>query len=90
MEGSWKIGFRILEKLTYQNVRLGCSMALNASHVRDKMNSNEKKIFDFCSIQIQIIKEKEEKLRKEILDCKIQQEFLKSIISDITGEKRNV
>lgn len=62
-------------------------MALNASHVRDKMNSNEKKIFDFCSIQIQIIKEKEEKLRKEILDCKIQQEFLKSIISDITGEK---
>jgi len=27
--------------------------------------------------------EKENKLRKEILDCKIQKEFLSSILSDI-------
>lgn len=53
------------------------------------MTSNEKKVFDFCLIQIQILKDKEDKLRKEILDCKIQSEFLSSMIDDLMGENKN-
>jgi hypothetical protein len=47
------------------------------------MNKDEQRIFDFCRIQLQIMTDREEKLRKEILDCKIQTEFLTSIIESI-------
>jgi len=43
----------------------------------------KEQIINFCNIQFQIMDEKENKLRKEILDCKIQKEFLSSILSDI-------
>ena len=44
------------------------------------MNEEERRIFEFCTIQLQIMDDREERLRKEILDCKIQREFLTSII----------
>lgn len=47
------------------------------------MSKDEQRIFDFCRIQLQIMTDREEKLRKEILDCKIQTEFLTSIIESI-------
>jgi len=40
-------------------------------------------IINFCNIQLTIIEEKENKLRKEILDCKIQKEFLSGVLSDV-------
>lgn len=43
-----------------------------------------KKVFEFCSIQLQVLKEREGKLRKEVLDCKIQREFLLSMIIELT------
>ena len=45
------------------------------------------KILDFCLIQLEIVKERERSLRKQILDCKIQQEFLESIISQINATR---
>jgi hypothetical protein len=40
-------------------------------------------IINFCNIQLSIIEERETKLRKEILDCKIQKEFLTSVLADV-------
>jgi|TARA_X000001388_G_scaffold51655_1_gene37466 hypothetical protein len=53
------------------------------------MQTPTEKIYHFCNIQIQILKEREERLRKEILDCKIQQEFLTSLIGDINDKKHH-
>ncbi len=41
---------------------------------------------NFCRIQLQLLKNRRAKLRKELLDCKIQEEFLLSTLSDL--EKR--
>lgn len=54
--------------------------------VRDvvvKVISVKNKIKQFCLIQLQILTQKEKDLRKEILDCKIQKEFLTGLLSDI-------
>jgi len=40
-------------------------------------------IINFCNIQLQVLKNKEESLRKDILDCKIQKEFLTQILSNV-------
>ncbi len=37
----------------------------------------------FCLIQMQILTERETRLRKEILDCKIQKEYLTQVLSDV-------
>jgi hypothetical protein len=37
----------------------------------------------FCMIQLEILKQRELKLRKEIEDCHIQREFLISLLKDI-------
>tara|TARA_B100000686_G_scaffold327017_1_gene385460 strand:- start:536 stop:694 length:159 start_codon:yes stop_codon:yes gene_type:complete len=47
------------------------------------MTKTEDKILKFCLIQLQIINDKEQRLRKDLLDCKIQKEFLNSIIDEI-------
>ncbi len=47
------------------------------------MNNIKQKIKNFCLIQLQLLNDKEKDLRKQILDCKIQKEFLASILSDI-------
>ena len=47
----------------------------------------------FCIIQLEILKEREVRLRKEIEDCTIQREFLHTILKDIgakTPETYNI
>jgi len=48
-------------------------------------------IQQFCLIQLEILKTRELRLRKEIEDCKIQKEFLSQILKDIgeLGEDLN-
>ena len=41
---------------------------------------------NFCIIQLQILKEQQTKLRKQILDCKMQEEFLRSTIEKLDGD----
>ena len=38
---------------------------------------------NFCVIQLEILNQREERLRTEILDCKIQKEFLTSLLEDL-------
>ena len=49
----------------------------------------EKRIFDFCKIQVQILSEREKTIRKDLMDCKIQQEFIMSLIGDLSTEKKS-
>ena len=51
--------------------------------------SNEDKIRQFCLIQIEILKDKENKIRKELLDCKIQREFIESLLTDLSVNNKN-
>jgi hypothetical protein len=37
----------------------------------------------FCLIQLQILMDREMRLRKELQDCKIQKEYLQQIINEI-------
>jgi len=48
--------------------------------------SHDQKVKHFCLIQLQILKERETRLRKDLLDCKIQKEFLESLINDLSLE----
>ena len=54
----------------------------------DKMEDLSGEIRNFCLIQLQILKDREDRLRKEILDCKIQTEYLTSIISSPELQKK--
>jgi hypothetical protein len=47
------------------------------------MKTVEQKVLQFCLIQIQVLKDKEIKIRKDLQDCKMQVEFLNSIIDDL-------
>ena len=47
------------------------------------MKNTLKSVLEFCIIQLQVLKERETDLRKQLLNCKIQKEFLESIISDL-------
>ena len=40
-------------------------------------------IKQFCYIQLQVLKDRETRLRKEIQECKIQKEFISNILSDV-------
>jgi hypothetical protein len=40
-------------------------------------------IKQFCYIQLQVIKDRELRLKKELQECLIQKEFVKSIIEDL-------
>tara|TARA_R110001592_G_scaffold252944_1_gene515761 strand:+ start:924 stop:1091 length:168 start_codon:yes stop_codon:yes gene_type:complete len=53
------------------------------------MIDTEKRVYDFCKIQIQILSEREKHIRKELLDCKIQQEFIMSLLNDLSLENKN-
>tara|TARA_Y100000592_G_C5410372_1_gene287769 strand:+ start:592 stop:750 length:159 start_codon:yes stop_codon:yes gene_type:complete len=50
------------------------------------VSSVKQKIKQFCMIQLQLLNDKEKDLRKQILDCKIQKEFLTSLLTDIEAE----
>lgn len=41
-------------------------------------------VINFCHIQLSLIKERELYLRKQLLDCKIQQEFLVQTIAEVS------
>lgn len=45
------------------------------------MDSQKEKIKQFCLIQMEIVRDRENRLRKEILDCNIQKEFLTDMLS---------
>jgi|TARA_Y100000310_G_scaffold335389_2_gene417318 hypothetical protein len=47
------------------------------------MGDEADKIKQFCLIQLEILKEREARLRKQILDCNIQKEFLTSILLEL-------
>jgi hypothetical protein len=47
------------------------------------LNEESTQVLNFCRIQLTLLAEKEERLRKEILDCKIQREFLMQMIGTI-------
>ena len=42
----------------------------------------------FCIIRLEILKEREVRLRKEIEDCNIQREFLQTVLKE--GEVKNL
>lgn len=44
-----------------------------------------KGVLSFCQIQLAILAEREDNLRKEILDCKIQKEFLTHTIAALSS-----
>ncbi len=50
-------------------------------------DSIRNQIINFCNIQLQIMTEKENNLRKEMLDCKIQKEFLTEVLVNIEHPK---
>ena len=56
----------------------------------DKKQSEAYKILSFCQIQLAILHDKEISLRKELLDCKIQKEFLTQTIASLdVGNEKN-
>tara|TARA_A100001515_G_scaffold103132_1_gene83743 strand:+ start:872 stop:1045 length:174 start_codon:yes stop_codon:yes gene_type:complete len=52
------------------------------------MNSDQKSVLNFCLIQLEIIKEREMRVRKELLDCKIQKEFLTDTVRNLRGSEK--
>jgi len=53
------------------------------------VNQKIEKVKQFCYIQLEILKDREAKIRKELLDCKIQKEFLTSVLKDLSTEKND-
>ena len=49
------------------------------------MKKQVQTVKNFCIIQLQILQEKKDTLRKELLNCKIQEEFLTKTIEDLDG-----
>ena len=62
------------------------SMLQVARVVADRVSTVKQKIKQFCMIQLQLLNDKEKDLRKQILDCKIQKEFLTGLLTDIEAE----
>tara|TARA_R100001594_G_scaffold136791_1_gene179375 strand:+ start:460 stop:633 length:174 start_codon:yes stop_codon:yes gene_type:complete len=48
-----------------------------------KVKDAVKTVRQFCLIQLEILKEKEVKIRKEFEECKLQQEFLTKTLIDL-------
>jgi len=40
-------------------------------------------VLNFCLIQLHLLQERKERLRKELLDCKIQEEYLSDVINNL-------
>jgi len=51
--------------------------------MQEPMKKVHESIQHFCIIQLEILKEREVRLRKEIEDCTIQREFLHTILKDL-------
>ena len=50
------------------------------------MKDVHKSVLDFCIIQLQVLGERQTDLRKQLLNCKIQKEYLESVIRDLEIE----
>jgi len=50
------------------------------------MTNSSSKVKQFCLIQLEILKGREQRLRKEILDCKIQTEYLTSVLTQVDSD----
>ena len=50
------------------------------------MRGETQKIKDFCLIQLQVIKDREMSLRKEIQNCRLQLEFLEKTLAELSIE----
>ena len=50
------------------------------------MKNKTHQILEFCMIQLELLKGKETELRKQLLDCKIQREFLTKTIESLNEE----
>ena len=50
------------------------------------MKTKEHTILEFCMIQLELLKERELDLRKQLLDCAIQREFLTKTIESLKEE----
>ena len=48
--------------------------------------SNSDLLRQFCLIELQVLSDREDRLRKEILHCKIQKEYLMQITADLNQE----
>jgi|TARA_Y100000310_G_C20619128_1_gene782305 hypothetical protein len=44
-------------------------------------------IEQFCLIQLQVLSDRENRLRKEMYDCKIQREYLTHFLAELTEEQ---
>ena len=49
------------------------------------MSNKTETVKQFCMIQLQLLKDRKDSLRKELLNCKIQEEFLLKTIDDLGG-----
>jgi len=49
----------------------------------DLLSNTSKKMLEFCLIQMEVIRDRESTLRKQLLNCKIQSEFLSSMVDDL-------
>ena len=52
------------------------------------MNQQTKKILEFCLIQMEVVRDRESTLRKQLLNCKIQSEFLSSMVTELQSKKK--
>ena len=54
----------------------------------NKSKEELQKVVDFCRIQLQILDIREDKLRKEIFDCKVQKEFLTETLAVLSTQNK--
>ena len=54
----------------------------------DILNQQTKKILEFCLIQMEVVRDRESTLRKQLLNCKIQSEFLSSMVTELQSKKK--
>ena len=52
-------------------------------------NEQIKIVKNFCMIQLQILQDKKDTLRKELLNCKIQEEFLTQTLQALDGSSES-
>lgn len=53
--------------------------------MQKKVDQQIQAVKSFCLIQLQLLRDKKETLRKELLNCKLQEEFITKTIEDLEG-----
>lgn len=51
--------------------------------MQEEVKEKLARIKQFCLIQLQVLLDRELRLRKELQDCKIQREYLENIITEL-------